>query len=158
MLPRHSLLRASYHIGSAFLHAASPALRNCALQPAEPGFAGGVQYRPSDSNVAMALVLVEGSVRPPAVPPVVVPPVVGPSVGVPPVVVPPVVVPLVVPPVVVPATGVKASLSTRASAPPAPLPISLITSLFVRLTLLMVNVAAASTTGYVYERRSVAPL
>src|SRR3954453_1036772 len=153
MLPRHSLLRASYHIGSAFLHAASPALRNCALQPAEPGFAGGVQYRPSDSNVAMALVLVEGSVRPPAVPPVAVPPVV-----VPPVVVPPVVVPLVVPPVVVPATGVNASLSTRASAPPAPLPISLITSLFVRLTLLMVNVAAASTTGYVYERRSVAPL
>src|SRR6185295_18375155 len=113
MLPRHSLLRESYHIGSAFFHAASPALRYCKVQPAAPGLDGGVQYRPSDSNVAIDLVFVEGSVSPPAVPPVVVPPVV-----VPPVVVPPV----VVPPVVVPATGVNASLSTRASAPPAPLP------------------------------------
>src|SRR3954469_24774444 len=143
MLPRHSLLRASYHIGSAFLHAASPALRNCALQPAEPGLAGGVQYRPSDSNVAMALVLVEGSVRP-APPPVdggggVVP---GPLVtgGV-------VAGGVVAGGGVLPATGVNASLSTRASAPPAPLPISLITSLFVMPTLLMVNVAAASTRG-----------
>src|SRR6185295_11573443 len=138
MLPRHSLLRESYHIGSAFFHAASPALRYCKVQPAAPGLDGGVQYRPSDSNVAIDLVFVEGSVSPPAVPPVVVPPVV-----VPPVVVPPV----VVPPVVVPATGVNASLSTRASAPPAPLPISLITSLFMMLTPVMLNVATASVRG-----------
>src|SRR6185503_4694592 len=133
MLPRHSLLRESYHIGSAFFHAASPALRYCKVQPAAPGLDGGVQYRPSDSNVAIDLVFVEGSVSPPAVPPVVVPPVVVP--------------PVVVPPVVVPATGVNASLSTRASAPPAPLPISLITSLFMMLTPVMLNVATASVRG-----------
>src|SRR6185312_7686469 len=133
MLPRHSLLRESYHIGSAFFHAASPALRYCRVQPAAPGLDGGVQYRPSDSNVAIDLVFVEGSVSPPAVPPVVVPPVVVP--------------PVVVPPVVVPATGVNASLSTRASAPPAPLPISLITSLFMMLTPVMLNVATASVRG-----------
>src|SRR6476469_7264513 len=92
MLPRHSLLRESYHIGSAFFHAASPALRYCKVQPAAPGLDGGVQYRPSDSNVAIDLVFVEGSVSPPAVPPVVGPPVVVPPVVVPPVVVPPVVV------------------------------------------------------------------
>src|SRR6185503_10258775 len=133
MLPRHSLLRESYHIGSAFFHAASPALRYCKVQPAAPGLDGGVQYRPSDSNVAIDLVFVEGSVSPVAVPPVVVPPVVVP--------------PVVVPPVVVPATGVNASLSTRASAPPAPLPISLITSLFMMLTPVMLNVATASVRG-----------
>src|ERR1044071_8407522 len=133
MLPRHSLLRESYHIGSAFFQVASPALRYCRLQPAEPGLEGGVQYRPSDSNVAMALVFVDGSVRPPDDPPV------GGGVVVP--------GSLVTGGVVVPATGVKASLSTRASAPPEPLPISLITSLFAMSTPLMVKVAAALVSG-----------
>src|SRR4051812_48059924 len=142
-LPRHSLLRVSYHMLRPFLKPASPTFLYWISQPAEPGLAGGVQYRPSDSNVAMALVLVEGSVRPAP------PPVDGGGVVVPGSLVTGGVVAggVVAGGGVLPATGVNASLSTRASAPPAPLPISLITSLFVMPTLLMVNVAAASTRG-----------
>src|ERR687896_367495 len=62
MLPRHSPLRESYHMARPCFQLVSPDLRYCSVQPAEPGFDGGLQYRPSDSNVAIALVLVEGRV------------------------------------------------------------------------------------------------
>src|SRR5258708_39288383 len=49
-LPRHSLLRESYHMSRPSRHALSPCLRNCTLQPLElaPGL---VQYRPTEWNV-----------------------------------------------------------------------------------------------------------
>src|SRR6185503_9122904 len=131
MLPRHSLLRESYHIARPFFHADSPALRYCTLQPALPGFDGGFQYRPSDSKVAIAWVLVDGSVSPPV-----------PDGG-------GVVVPgsVVVGGGVLPATGVKTSLSTRAIAPPLARPMSRMGSLVSRFTPLTVKVATLSLRG-----------
>src|SRR4029077_11185071 len=56
---------------------ASPLLRKITAQPAEPGFDGGVQYRPIDSNVATARAPIVGravvagceGVPPPVAPP-----------------------------------------------------------------------------------------
>src|SRR4051794_26125153 len=45
-LPRHSLLRESYHMARPGIQVPAPCLRNCTWQPAEPGFVPGVQYRP----------------------------------------------------------------------------------------------------------------
>src|SRR5947207_11479389 len=59
--PRHSPLRESNHMFSPLLKVLSPAFLYWISQPAEPGLEGGVQYRPSDSNVATALVPVDGS-------------------------------------------------------------------------------------------------
>src|SRR5207237_6192632 len=53
-LPRHSALRASNQSGSPSRHADSPDFLNCMAQPPGPGSAGGVQYTPMDSKVAMA--------------------------------------------------------------------------------------------------------
>src|SRR5436190_11606543 len=50
-LPRHSLLRASNHIGRPGRQFVSPLARNCTVQPAAPGLAGGVQYRPIEWKV-----------------------------------------------------------------------------------------------------------
>src|SRR5437868_12373524 len=47
-LPRHSVLRASYHMFMPWLHAVSPDLRYCTMQPAELGVELGFQYRPSE--------------------------------------------------------------------------------------------------------------
>src|SRR5215210_2572824 len=52
--PRHSLLRASYHMSRPCRHEESPTLRKMTGQPAEPGFDGGVQYRPMELNVVTA--------------------------------------------------------------------------------------------------------
>src|SRR6266850_3968026 len=53
-LPRHSALRASNQSGSPSRHADSPAFLNWIAQPPAPGSAGGVQYTPIDSKVAIA--------------------------------------------------------------------------------------------------------
>src|SRR3954467_11950505 len=60
MLPRHSLLRVSYHMLRPFFQAVSPTFLYWTTQPVEPGLPGGDQYRPIDSNVATAFVPVEG--------------------------------------------------------------------------------------------------
>src|SRR5437868_3059363 len=62
MLPRHSPLRPSYHIGMAGFHSDWPAARYCTGQPAAPGFDAGFQYSPTAWNVGTALTPVEGSV------------------------------------------------------------------------------------------------
>src|SRR5436309_9602849 len=53
-LPRHSALRASNQSGSPSRHADSPDFLNWSGQPPGPGSAGGVQYTPIDSKVAIA--------------------------------------------------------------------------------------------------------
>src|SRR6266542_5331956 len=53
-LPRHSALRASNQSGSPSRHADSPDFLNWIGQPPGPGSAGGVQYTPMDSKVAIA--------------------------------------------------------------------------------------------------------
>src|SRR5437764_14286764 len=58
-LPRHSVLRESYHMSKPCFHALSPALRYCTWQPAVPP--GEVQYRPTDSKVGIAFTPVDGS-------------------------------------------------------------------------------------------------
>src|SRR6184192_1122572 len=55
MLPRHSLLLLSYQRLRPWLQVLSLDFLYCTVQPAEPGFEVGVQYRPAEWNVVTAL-------------------------------------------------------------------------------------------------------